>query len=239
MTENQYIGDELPIFARALNWKKYWSNLIKQDTFVENSIEIGAGIGSNIPYLLRNSKQLYLLEPDTLFYKNYLYPYSLMYDSITVINGTISDLEKKILLDHIYYIDVLEHIENDKLELEKATRILTDKGSIFILVPAHHFLFSEFDQSVGHFRRYTIKSLSQIIPTEYHIVNAKYLDSLGFCLSTVMKIFPKKISPTEKNIQIWDKYLVPLSKLLDKLLSYKVGKSLLVEIKSNAPGNLT
>jgi hypothetical protein len=54
-----------------------------------------------------------------------------------------------------------------------------------------------------------------------------------------MKIFPKKISPTEKNIQIWDKYLVPLSKLLDKLLSYKVGKSLLVEIKSNAPGNLT
>jgi len=233
MTENQYIGDELPIFSRALNWKKYWSNLIKQGTFVENSIEIGAGIGSNIPYLLGNSKQLYLLEPDTLFYKNYLYPYSLMYDSITVINGTISDLEKKILLDHIYYIDVLEHIENDKLELEKATRILTNKGSIFILVPAHKFLFSEFDQSVGHFRRYTIKSLSQIIPTEYHIVNAKYLDSLGFCLSTVIKIFPKKISPTEKNIQIWDKYLVPLSKLLDKLLGYKIGKSLLVEIKSS------
>jgi len=231
MTGSKYIGNELQIFSIALKWKQYWSSLILQDTTVKNSIEIGAGIGSNIPYLVGHSKKFYVLEPDTFFYENHLKPYSLRYNSITAINGTISNIVNKIKLEHIFYIDVLEHIENDKLELEQASKILSAQGSIFLLVPAHQFLFSYFDRSVGHFRRYTIRSLSKIIPSECQIVNAKYLDSLGFFLSTMIKISPKKISPTQRNIQIWDKYLVPLSKLIDKLLSYKVGKSLLVEIK--------
>jgi hypothetical protein len=233
MNKNTYIGEELPIFSKALNWKEYWSSLIAHDTFVENAIEIGAGIGSNVPFLFRHCKLLYLLEPDNEFCINYLYPYSKKYDSVRIINGTISDFDKEIFLDRIYYIDVLEHIESDKIELEKAASRLSKKGSIFILVPAHQFLFTEFDRSVGHFRRYTIKSFSRIIPIGYQIVDAKYLDSLGFCLNTMLKIFPKKISPTHKNIYFWDKYLVPMSKTIDKILRYKVGKSLLIEIKSN------
>lgn len=232
MKENTYIGDELPIFSKALNWKGYWSSLIVHDAFVENAIEIGAGIGSNVPFLIEKCKLLYLIEPDNLFCQDYLDPYSQKFDSIRIINGTISDFDKGVLLDRIYYIDVLEHIESDKIELEKAAKRLSRKGSIFILAPAHQFLYTEFDRSVGHFRRYTIRSFTKIIPAGYQIVDAKYLDSMGLCLSTMLKIFPTKISPTYKNINFWDKYLVPMSKTIDRILRYKVGKSLLIEIKS-------
>jgi hypothetical protein len=128
---------------------------------------------------------------------------------------------------------VLEHIENDKLELQNAGSKLNINGSIFVLVPAHSFLFTEFDRRVGHFRRYTKKSISKIIPSDYRVVSAKYLDSIGFFLGIFLKIFPVDILPTEKNIHFYDNHLVPISQLLDKLLFYRVGKSLLLEIKHN------
>ena len=114
-------------------------------------------------------------------------------DAIKIVNGTIDDLDDGVLLDRIYYIDVLEHIERDNVELENAVSKLSRSGSIFILVPAHQFLLSEFDISVGHFRRYTVKSISNIIPFGYKIVSAKYLDSVGFCLNAVLKIIPVAI----------------------------------------------
>lgn len=233
MRDKTYVGDELPIFSKALNWKDYWSSLIEQNTFVDNAIEVGAGIGSNIPFLFGNCKLLYLLEPDTSFCQDYLYPYSKKNDSIKIVNGTIDDLNEGEIMDRIYYIDVLEHIERDKVELENATSKLSRNGSIFILVPAHQFLLSEFDRSVGHFRRYTIRKFSSIVPIGYKIVSAKYLDSVGFCLNAVLKIIPVTIFPTERNIHFWDKYLVPITKIVDKIMCYKVGKSLLLEIKSN------
>lgn len=234
MEDKTYIGDELPIFSNALNWKDYWSSLIELNSLVVSAVEVGAGIGSNVQFLFQKSKYLYLLEPDALFCQDYLYPYSQKYDSIIVVNGKINDLSEGVSLDHIYYIDVLEHIERDELELKNATSKLNINGSIFILVPAHQFLFSEFDRSVGHFRRYTVKDFSKIIPVGYKIVSAKYLDTLGFCLSVMLKVFPASIFPTERNIHFWDKYLVPITKRLDKLLGYKIGKSLLLEIKSSA-----
>lgn len=231
MNSSQYIGDELPLFSKAIKWKKYWSSLIKFTEEVENAIEVGAGIGGNIPFLLDKSKNLYLIEPDSGFCKNYLNKSLEKYNSIKIVNGTICDLDKEIFSDLIYYIDVLEHIENDKFELQNAASKLNLNGSIFVLVPAHFFLFTEFDRRVGHFRRYTRKSISKIIPSDYRVVRAKYLDSIGFFLGIFLKILPFKILPTEKNIFFWDRYLVPVSKLLDKLLFYKFGKSLLLEIK--------
>jgi hypothetical protein len=45
-----YIGSELEMFAAATNWKAYFSTLLAP--FIEARVlEIGAGFGSNIPYL--------------------------------------------------------------------------------------------------------------------------------------------------------------------------------------------
>ena len=56
------------------------------------------------------------------------------------INGTTIDL-KNISFDTILYLDVLEHIKNDFLELERACQLLRRGGKIVVLSPAHNFLF--------------------------------------------------------------------------------------------------
>jgi SAM-dependent methyltransferase len=64
--------------------------------------------------------------------------------------------------DVIIMFDVLEHIENDTSFLEEARFHLAKCGSIIINVPANQFLFSDYDRVVGHFRRYSMRSLERI-----------------------------------------------------------------------------
>ena len=46
----EYLGHELEIFAHAVNWKRYWASLIRR--YIRGDVlEVGAGIGTNTPYL--------------------------------------------------------------------------------------------------------------------------------------------------------------------------------------------
>ena len=58
-----------------------------------------------------------------------------------------------------------------------------------------------------------------------------YYDSIGFFLSLISKIFTKNYKKNFKyKILFWDK-LIPISKLLDRLLLNLFGKSLIVIAK--------
>ena len=54
-----------------------------------------------------------------------------------------------------------------------------------------------------------------------------YLDSAGLIASLANRYLLKQNIPTIKQIRTWDSFLVTLSKFLDPLLGYKLGKSLL------------
>jgi hypothetical protein len=59
--------------------------------------------------------------------------------------------------------DVLEHFKEDAAFLELMHSLLTPQGKLFITIPAYPFLWSDEDVYAGHFRRYTIKSISTIV----------------------------------------------------------------------------
>ncbi len=46
-----YEGSELELFARARTWKAYWSAKIRPH-LGRSMLEVGAGLGTNTPYLL-------------------------------------------------------------------------------------------------------------------------------------------------------------------------------------------
>ena len=51
-------------------------------------------------------------------------------------------------------MDVLEHIEDDKKEINRALEQLKPGGNIIFFVPAYQFLYSDFDKAIGHVKRY-------------------------------------------------------------------------------------
>jgi SAM-dependent methyltransferase len=62
--------------------------------------------------------------------------------------------------DTVVCLNVLEHIEDDRFALTEMREALAPGGRLALLVPAHPFLYGEFDRAVGHFRRYERRDLA-------------------------------------------------------------------------------
>lgn len=66
-------------------------------------------------------------------------------------------------LDTVVALNVLEHIEDDLGTLESAYRMLVPGGRLVLLVPALPVLHGTLDRELGHYRRYTRRSLAGVV----------------------------------------------------------------------------
>ena len=194
-------------------------------------LEVGAGIGSNLGHYIRHKPQyVTLVEPDIQLFSQLYEQCQLNSQNINLkpVNGNISHIEKgNQLFDSILYIDVLEHIKDDTTELFKASKLLKTNGYIIVLSPAHNFLYSPFDKSVGHYRRYCKKTMINATPSTLKLQELFYLDSVGLILSLANKLRLTSPIPTLKQINFWDSRIIPISRILDKVFGYRVGKTII------------
>jgi 2-polyprenyl-3-methyl-5-hydroxy-6-metoxy-1,4-benzoquinol methylase len=230
-----YSGDELTVFAAAIHWKAYWSAEIAP-WLGARILELGAGIGATAKALIRHPHERWLgLEPDAAMCRQVEEEIrrGAMPAPYEIRCGTSQDLPPGELFDTALYIDVLEHIEDDRGELERAARHLTPGGHIVIVAPAHNFLYTEFDRKIGHFRRYDQSMLRACIPPSLKLCKLRYLDSVGTLASLANKLLLKSDTPQLKQIRLWDTLMVPLSRrVLDPLLFYRLGKSLVCVLQA-------
>jgi 2-polyprenyl-3-methyl-5-hydroxy-6-metoxy-1,4-benzoquinol methylase len=229
MTELTYIGTELELFAQANHWKSYIVSLLNQ--YIQADVlEVGAGIGSHTKLLTNAQYNHWLcLEPDLKLFQT-LEKVIINHQMIncTAKLGTIEDIHQDNTFDTIIYLDVLEHIEADQKELLNASKHLNTEGKLIILAPAHQYLFTPFDTAIGHYRRYNKQMLKAILPADIEVIKLVYLDCVGLLASLANKLLLQQSQPTLKQIQFWDKFMVPLSRKLDPIIRYKLGKSILL-----------
>ena len=213
----------LRTFQQAQNWKKYFITFLSP--YLKGDLcEVGAGRADNFPYLhVPGVQSLVGLEPD----ERLAQAASLnLQNNQQIICGSWEKIPEQ-EFDGIIYLDVLEHIENDQQELNRALSHLRPGGHLMILVPAHQFLYTPFDKKIGHYRRYNKKMLNGVIPKALTCQCLRYLDSVGVAASMANRLLLKTADPTPKQIAIWDKLMIPCSRLLDPLLGHQFGKSLL------------
>jgi SAM-dependent methyltransferase len=222
-----YPGKELELFQHATRWKNYFSRQIRP--YIKGRVlEAGAGIGANTLLLNDNSSPLWLLvEPDAGMSDvlNEKISKEELPGNSRLLKGTIDNVVEK--FDTIIYIDVLEHIEADKAEIKKAAALLNKGGHIIVLSPAFQSMYSPFDKAIGHYRRYSKKMLRQLTPFGLNIVSNKFYDTVGFFASVINKILLRQQYPTQQQVLFWDRWMVPVSKLTDKLFLHSFGKSII------------
>ena len=223
----KYPGAELDSFDKASIWRKYVFWNIKD--FIKGlTLEVGAGIGSFTSNYKSLASKITLSEVDA--------------DNLDFIKKKFkkdnfnftSDYTKNIStnFDTIMYLNVLEHIKEDDTEILDAFEKLNPNGCLIILVPAHNKLYSKFDKAVGHFRRYDINFFKNIKLQKSKLVKLCYLDSAGYFLYYLNKVFFKEeVYPSKIKILIWDKVFTPLTFFLDKILMNKFGKNILYVVK--------
>ena len=134
----------------------------------------------------------------------------------------------------IIYLNVLEHIYKDKLEINKAAKKIKIGGYLIFLVPAHQALYTKFDKAIGHYRRYDLKFFKSNKFKNLKIKKLIYLDIVGYFLYFLNKFFFKKeVYPSPFKIFLWDKFFTPITMLLDFLKNYKFGKNILCVYKKS------
>jgi SAM-dependent methyltransferase len=228
-TETAYIGKELDIFALAVNWKRYVKGEIAR--YVTGDVlEVGAGIGATTAALHDGTARRWVcLEPDLELAARLRARIDASRGALTtsIIVGSIRAFAKVPCFDCILYIDVLEHIEDDRGQIEDAAKLVRPGGHIIVLAPAHGWLFSEFDKSIGHLRRYRKLTLRSLKPSGWIEKRISYLDSVGVLLSLGNVLALRQSMPTKSQIATWDRLCVPLSRHADRLSLGLIGKSIL------------
>lgn len=235
-----YPGSELELFGDARNWKEYISSQV--DQYLGRSVlEVGAGIGAATRALCKEKQTEWIcLEPDPAFSEELTRQLEKkeLPACCAVIKGTLSDLLPAASFESMLYMDVLEHISNDLDELNRAADFLSVGGHLVVLVPAHQWLFSPFDDAVGHYRRYTRQGLLGLKVDGLRPVLARYLDSVGLVASVANRFLLRSQVPTRTQIGIWDRIMVPASRVLDPIAGYSLGKSVLAVWEKQAVNTL-
>ena len=140
--------------------------------------EIGSGDGNVAINLQRENKAVIGVEPlyngAIVTAKRGIRTYLGTLESLNLPSNSISA---------IGVFDVLEHLEEPKILLNEIYRVLKHDGLLLTLVPAHQWLFSNYDVSIGHFRRYSRNTLSVL------------LEEAGFLNETVEFVFKIFVIP--------------------------------------------
>ncbi len=233
-----YVGTELDVFAHARRWKAYWARQVRP--FLRGDVlEVGAGLGVNTALLLGEGQASWTcLEPDVALARRIEETLGEWQTTflVRVLTCKLADLPPGEQFDAILYVDVLEHIADDRAEIEHADAHLRADGHLIVVAPAHQSLFTEFDRAIGHHRRYSRTALSALIPEGYRAVRLIYLDSVGLLASAANRLVLHRATPTLRQILAWDRVLVPLSRVVDPLFRYRMGKSVLGVWEKQAEG---
>jgi SAM-dependent methyltransferase len=153
-----------------------------------NILDIGSGTGTNFSVLKVFSDNLTGLEPfnEAINYSQNNFP------EIPIIRGSFPEFDIINKFDLISLFDVLEHLEEEKLALDKIYKALNPGGYVVITVPAYMFMWTKHDEIAHHKRRYTKRNLSETLRASgFKIDRMSYFNTLLFVPIVVVRFFSK------------------------------------------------
>ncbi len=84
-------------------------------------------------------------------------------------------------LEYVTALDVLEHVADDAKVVQGFHRLLKPGGLAVITVPAGMALWSDWDEALHHYRRYSRPQLRALFPAEHwEIVHANYTNVAAY-----------------------------------------------------------
>lgn len=97
-------------------------------------------------------------------------------------------------LSAVGLFDVIEHIEDDLYFLKSIKKLIKERGYLYVTVPSYPFLWSDEDIIAGHFRRYTVKSISEVLKSAgFRIEFATYIFRLLPLPTFIMRALPHRL----------------------------------------------
>ncbi len=208
-------------------------------------IDIGGGNGYTTCQAKKAGFRMCLVEPSKKACIN-----ALNRGLTEVYCGTVD--EESILdgsIEQIMLLDVLEHIERDDKFLKCLGKKMVLGGKILITVPAFMCLWSSEDESSGHFRRYKIRELKELLENcGFRIIYSNYffeflflpilivrvwMENLGFIKRYEDRDIEEKENITNKQFKIRSRFVNVIISFLQRIERRQLKKAGVVKFGSS------
>jgi SAM-dependent methyltransferase len=199
---------------------------------VRHIVEVGAGLGGVTTVLAERFPNacIMCIEPDETNYAALTATFA-GNGRTSAVPGTLADHQhvvKQLPPDVLLYVNVLEHIQDDVDELRRAAQVLPPEGVLSIFVPALGGLYGPIDAKSGHFRRYSLESLRQVVEAAgFRVDEIRYVDRLGILPYWWNYRFLNKSGISGGSVWAFDRVFVPTMRLTEEVLGVlPIGKNL-------------
>lgn len=221
MEQIEYNGrDNLEVMLEAKNYNRFLLDLVlAQNRNNGLTVDFGAGGGTFSLPVAAACNKLICVETDPVLSS------SLSDHGLEVVSSL--EMLEDGSIDYLYTLNVLEHIEDDDAIVKLWMKKLRPGGRLLVYVPAFELLFSSMDRKVGHFRRYTKRMLNaKLKKAGFQVIESKYADSIGYLATLIYKAFENGDGSVDlQMLKFYDRWVFPLSRILDLILSPAVGKN--------------
>lgn len=133
--------------------------------------------------------------------------------------------------DSIVSINVLEHVHDDSRAIKNLVESLKPGGRLMISVPAMMSLYNDLDRLAGHHRRYSINDFRRIfsgLPVEVEkLCYFNPIGGLGWWVNRFRRHASLNSDAVNGQIEVFEKYVLPVSRILDPLTRRFFGQSLI------------
>lgn len=132
-------------------------------------------------------------------------------------------------------VNVLEHVDDDRVALANLFSVTRPGGHMLLFVPAFEFLYTSLDQLAGHLRRYTLDSLSQVLPQSgTRVKRLEYFNPVGGVGWFAQKLVRHKDLDSAvmgAQIRVFDRYVLPISRMVNPLTRRVFGQSVICVVQ--------
>ncbi|MCA1616275.1 MAG: class I SAM-dependent methyltransferase [Acidobacteria bacterium] len=228
--QQEYFGRDLEAMSFAVNYHRWILDEFR--AFIGRTVvEVGAGTGNFTSLLLTTRPSLHFaLEPAANVFARLAEKFAGV-PNVRALRGTLADLSGEVAggADTVLYVNVLEHIEDDRRELERARATLRPGGHLCVFVPALPWLYGTADAAFGHHRRYTRGGLERLVASAgFRVVRLRHFDLAGILPWFVLFRVLKRPSITAGQAKWYDRLVVPALRRLESAVAPPTGKNLLL-----------
>jgi SAM-dependent methyltransferase len=190
-------------------------------------LELGAGRGTFTP-LLAEKGRVCAVEPAEHLAAQ-LTAAVLGRPEVEVVSGTIDEVAAEPRFGSAVMFNVLEHVAHERALLDDVFRRLVPGGVLVLWVPAFEVLYSRFDEMLGHYRRYRLRPLIDLLEaSSFEVLDARYVNLVGWLTWLIGARGLGRVPTSRRVISMFDRVAVPATRAVERHVVAPFGQSIFV-----------
>jgi SAM-dependent methyltransferase len=228
-----FLLDDQTRMAAARNYFVWQYRLTARD-LGQRVVEVGCGTGNFTGFLLERTSVIAVdTEPECVRRLRLRYPNqpNLHVECCGPPDPAFLEL-RRFEADSCVCLNVIEHIGRDVDALAAMASILQSGGTIILLAPAFEALYGLIDYQLGHYRRYTKRTLSKTAKSAgLDVVRARYVNLPGFFGWWANSRVFRRQTQSADQISFFDRFVVPVASRIEDIVPPPFGQSIFATLR--------